>query len=1007
VLENNSAVSDGITLSDVSRPIVNGGWVVNSGTGSGNTLISTIIGSNVTRVVQNSATSRLVLSGPNTYSGVTAIDSGTLQASNSTGSATGTGAVNVNNGGTLAGSGTISGAVSVNNGGTLAGNVVLSSTVTNVDGGMLSPGVDGTAGGTLTMGNLTWSGGGIVKCEISRIDNNDAGAGVDYDRILVTDTLTSVPDGKKLILRMDSLGQTLSFETNRNYSLKVMTYGSAVNLDVADVTLDTSAFLVSGSWFVTNVNKAVYVVCMGATSANKNYWTGTGNWSTATNWSLGHAPLTGEDAEFDFRGPAGCTANVVNADLGSLTLSSGYTGTVTCLIKYPGQGSFTNMSITGDCSVNGGVLTHLANSGVAGQSDRLALSVGGNLTVGPAGAINVDQKGFDAQKGPSAGGVSGTATGAGHGGLGSMGTAQGAAGPTYGSIYYPTNLGSGAVGRGGGAVLLKVTGTASVNGPITAKGNSGVCGAAGGSIFIQAAAMDGSGVVDAAGGSGSAYTGGNGGGGRIAVILTNSAAFGAVACRAYGGGSGVAAAGAGTVYLQSAGQASGEGTMIVDNGNLTSVNPLGACTLINEYDLNTLGALIIRNRGILGINTNTTIDFGAAKIQGAGASAVANWRTASPAPAGAAIALRGTNWVTFPNPYVISNYSLCLDIPVSVSGNWVVASNGSLSHSGNLDPVPGAETFRLRLDLAGNLTVEAGGAIEANTKGYWMWRGPAPAATVNGQSQRGASHGGRGGQGSTSTVPLNVYGSARAPRTLGSGGSIYSLNGAVYTPRSGGGSIELVVRGTTTVFGVISVRTSLTNEYRCAGAAGGSVYIQTRFLQGSGSIDAQGDASGSDNSSPGGGGRIAVLLTESESFGEVTFSAAGLPSAAAANPSGPGTVYLERASESGHGRLVVDNADRALVLTNSATQLPVLDYASPGELTPVTLVVSNRAKAELTGNLTMKNLFIYTNSILYLKGYTLTLNSAYHDDWGSASLVVYEGGQILWRPLTGSLIMIR
>jgi autotransporter-associated beta strand protein len=1039
ILKNNSSIPDGVTLSGGTRAISNAGQVVNSGTGTGNTLISTVIGPGVTRVVQSSATSRLVLLAANTYSGETAVDSGTLQASNSTGSATGTGTVNVNNGGILRNDGIISGAVNVNanatylnnvmnvgavnvysggtfqnNGtntagasvrGTLAGTGVISGDATNFAGGVLSPGVDGAPGGTLTMGNLTWNGGGAYKCEVASIANNDAGAGADYDRILVTNALTSVPGGEKLIIRMDSLGQTLPFQANRNYSLKVLTYGTAVNLDMADVTLDTSAFLAGGTWSVTNINKSIYVICLGATSPNKNYWIGTGNWSTATNWSLGHAPLTGEDVEFDFRDQASCTANVVSVNLGSLLLESGYTGTITCLTKYPGQGAFTNVSITGDCSIYGGVLTHLTNSGGMVESDRLSLSVGGNLTVGPAGAINVDQKGFDLAKGPSTGGNGSTNSGASHGGLGAMGSAQIAVTPTCGLMEYPTNLGSGATGRGGGAILLNVTGTATVNGVLSARGYGALyAGSAGGSILVQSASMEGTGVVDAAGGTGGTINSGGGGGGRIAVLLTNSATVGNVSLRAYGGGGGYYMAGAGTVYLQTAGQSSGTGTLIVDNGNLTGFNPVGACTLVNNFNLNQLAGVIIRNRGILGINTNTTIDFGVARIQGSGASVVTNWRTALAAPAGAAIALRGTNLVTFPTPFVISNYSLCLDVPVSVAGNWVVASNGSLSHSGNYNPIPGSEDYRLVLDLAGNLTVEAGGAIEANMKGYFSAKGPASPAVSSGQSIQGAGHGGRGGQGALVRMPSNSYGSVRSPRTLGSGGSTYTVSSAL---RPGGGSIELVVRGTTTVYGAISVQTSLPTESRCAGAAAGSVYLKTRYLQGSGSIDAQGDPSGADNSSPGGGGRIAVLLTASESFGDVTFSAAGCPPLTVNWASGAGTLYRERASEAGRGTLLIDNANRPLILTNSATQLPVPSYAAAGELTPVTLVVSNRANVELTGNLTMRNLFIYPNSILYLKGYTLTLNSAYHDDWGNASLVVYEGGQILWKPVSGSLIIIR
>jgi autotransporter-associated beta strand protein len=65
-------------------------------------------------------TGTLTLAGTNTYSGNTVVNAGTLLANNLAGSATGSGAVTIANGGTLAGSGTISGAVTVNSGGSLA-----------------------------------------------------------------------------------------------------------------------------------------------------------------------------------------------------------------------------------------------------------------------------------------------------------------------------------------------------------------------------------------------------------------------------------------------------------------------------------------------------------------------------------------------------------------------------------------------------------------------------------------------------------------------------------------------------------------------------------------------------------------------------------------------------------------------------------------------------------------------------------------------------------------------
>jgi autotransporter-associated beta strand protein/T5SS/PEP-CTERM-associated repeat protein len=63
---------------------------------------------------------KLILTAANTYAGPTIVDGGTVLANNTTGSATGAGAVTVNNTATLGGTGIIAGSVSVAAGGTLA-----------------------------------------------------------------------------------------------------------------------------------------------------------------------------------------------------------------------------------------------------------------------------------------------------------------------------------------------------------------------------------------------------------------------------------------------------------------------------------------------------------------------------------------------------------------------------------------------------------------------------------------------------------------------------------------------------------------------------------------------------------------------------------------------------------------------------------------------------------------------------------------------------------------------
>jgi fibronectin-binding autotransporter adhesin len=107
--------------------LLSGGGTINSGTNS--IVIGSVLGS--TGGLTKVGTGTLTLTNVNTYSGGTIVNAGILLANSSGG--TGTGAVNINIGGTLGGTGTIAGLV------------------TNNAGGILMPGVAGS--GTLSVTN--------------------------------------------------------------------------------------------------------------------------------------------------------------------------------------------------------------------------------------------------------------------------------------------------------------------------------------------------------------------------------------------------------------------------------------------------------------------------------------------------------------------------------------------------------------------------------------------------------------------------------------------------------------------------------------------------------------------------------------------------------------------------------------------------------------------------------------------------------------------------------------
>ena len=135
---------------------------INGSGGTANSSFSGVISQGTAAGSLVSTTPGVVtLSGPNTYTGGTTVNAGTLLINNATGSGTGTGAVVVGNGislnGTLGGAGTIGGAVTVNAGSTLA------------------PGAAATPGtvGMLTVGALTLAPGSTLAFDITSTSSKD------------------------------------------------------------------------------------------------------------------------------------------------------------------------------------------------------------------------------------------------------------------------------------------------------------------------------------------------------------------------------------------------------------------------------------------------------------------------------------------------------------------------------------------------------------------------------------------------------------------------------------------------------------------------------------------------------------------------------------------------------------------------------------------------------------------------------------------------------------------
>jgi len=145
----------------------------------------------------------VTLSGASTYSGDTTISAGTLVVHNSSGSATGTGSVFVQNGATLAGDGRIAGDVSVANGGIISpgmspGELKLGGNLTIINGSRFVFELGPTSDLVTVAGSLIFSGSGHAVFDIV-----DAGivAGGDY-------TLVGFSSSSGLSLSSLSFGST-------------------------------------------------------------------------------------------------------------------------------------------------------------------------------------------------------------------------------------------------------------------------------------------------------------------------------------------------------------------------------------------------------------------------------------------------------------------------------------------------------------------------------------------------------------------------------------------------------------------------------------------------------------------------------------------------------------------------------------------------------------------------------------------------------------------------------
>jgi hypothetical protein len=543
------------------------------------------------------------------------------------------------------------------------------------------------------------------------------------------------------------------------------------------------------------------------------------------------------------------------------------------------------------------------------------------LIIDPSGSLNSNGLGYVTDSGPGAGFI-GKASGVGarsggpasHGGYSSGQAEYGhAIRSPYGDVYMPTMLGSGggagscgAGASGGGAYQLTITSRLENNGVISANGgNTGCNNASGGSILIDTNTIAGNGIVSVNGSTAATW---GAAGGRIALYYQTNENYSlsATGLQAFGGANG----GAGTVYVEQKGvDLANQGILLIDNNN-RSANKWTAGIIEGTYAFKQISAtrhghLEVMGDGSILTATNGSVFTGdntkpLIKVSGTFSYQGTETLRIDGVDLGFNGKVEGVNDVEVggTNAAGVTLYAQTWwhnqDLPyqfndVLIRGNGVLTTIPYSNTNTDFTDDYGVTLY------ARNLTINEGGTITASGVGYANDIGPGK-GFYGKDSGAGASPGGPALHGGFANgITGQPYGNLYQPTSLGSGGGGGSCGLGGY----GGGAVKVVVENQFANDGAVRADASTSG---CNNGAGGSIWIDTGVITGSGVITARGATS---TTRGGSGGRIAVYYDENIdfSFASANVHALGTPVA------GPGTVYYEQRGvhRPSAGNLVISN----------------------------------------------------------------------------------------------------
>ena len=757
----------------------------------------------------------------------------------------------------------------------------------------------------------------------------------------------------------------------------------------ADTTMSVS--LAAGNY--TAPAAVAVTIANFTTPAGLNYWIGgtatDGAFlaSTPANWSAGHAPLASENVVFDGNfSTANCEWDAAaTATVATWTQTNGYTGTVTFDTEFPDYAgaTFTLFTVTGDCDLRSGCWScrgNYNNYGVAatmmattktGKRWCLNVSVGGAMTIAQGASVSVTGRGYGyaatyANRSQAYGGYA----------------FAGATAP-YGSILEPFAPGMGCIsqtdgnnkakisGIGGGAVKLAVAGNLTVDGSIEAVGtidqNIPRSGGTGGSIWIVANQISGSGAIDASFTSDTGVSIGSGG--RIALYTQAPLAFpmAKVSCSgtAYRGTSQLSKtriSGPGTIFVKDPTQA--HGTLYVKQSRdvATTANKRTGTPVMGDLALD---AVVLSGNAQLCIPAGTSLSLPSL-------SAVTTGNTT--AGIAGIVCDGGTLDIGDGDQVLKANVAFASPTPFAFPGDLTLESG---AHLGAVGGAFGQELAdfdtNFTVSVAGDLTIPAGAT--AGASGCCSF-------TTTDTAKLGA-HGGQALWASLGGYGTNAFDSVLNPSMPGSSRYRGFRAGGVFRLTVGG---ELALDGTLSSDGTGSRGNTDTTDGQPAGAAG-TINLSVGSLSGLGSITAQGGCGRYNYAGGAGGGRIAIRLTGSgaafSDWWKTNVTACGVSfSGNNDKASSAGTVYLQDASDGEAAGTVLIRNDLALeagaVNNRAVTLYPGTGDGcdAPDALRRTSLLVGGAARVQLTDSLQSVILDLEAGTTLDLAGHEFAVTTA-------------------------------